>query len=571
MQAAAMRQPHFSEEKRNPMRDEKLTMEYRKLDERLALLSYRISGSSLYEKEWFCPDADHLREAREELTELTGTAEALSAPDAVYAAVKNHLTDFCETLRFVIDDLEDCPVQSILGFTDYYLSVVRLDKRDDPVRLSLLTRRFRSICGVEEVFIKRCRPEHAPALLRASAAIRREAGDLDTAFPAFTEAQKEELKASLLALSECAERISGALTGCGQEDRPSVRDDLSLTVKMEASAYEATLRAKMGVELSELLAWNQEEIEKTRAEVFSIAEKLCGKEEVPADMEGINSLLFRNEPPAKDAAEMVERARSYLKRARKVAHEYVKLPEDEEVLCLPIPFALKDGYPWGGYEGGDFRKRPLTGQMFLNQYNVPNISDGWIRMNAMHEAYPGHHVQFVRAFIDETPETVKIGAKLIPLLEGTCLRTERAFEDTYPEDPWYPLFVAYRRHHTSVRIFVDLQLFYYGATIGEAVEIYKKELGLDFVTARAQVQAHQNSPGYFTCYYYGMKKICSLETELGFSKKDFTELCFSAGYVSMGTFEMLARMTGEERERYYHEFKSLLREDPAFDPGVSRG
>ena len=61
----------------------------------------------------------------------------------------------------------------------------------------------------------------------------------------------------------------------------------------------------------------------------------------------------------------------------------------------------------GGYEGGDFRVKPLRGQMFLNQYNYQNITDGWIKMNTMHETYPGHHVQFIRAAIDPTPETVK--------------------------------------------------------------------------------------------------------------------------------------------------------------------
>ena len=75
--------------------------------------------------------------------------------------------------------------------------------------------------------------------------------------------------------------------------------------------------------------------------------------------------------------------------------------------------------------------------MFLNTYNYKNVTDGWIKLNSLHEAYPGHHVQYVRAAVDETPETVKIGAKLVPLLEGTCLRTERAFEFLFGEDPFF--------------------------------------------------------------------------------------------------------------------------------------
>ena len=80
------------------------------------------------------------------------------------------------------------------------------------------------------------------------------------------------------------------------------------------------------------------------------------------------------------------------------------------------------------------------------------------------------------------------------------------------------------------------------------------------VTARAQVQAHQNAPGYFTCYYYGMKKICDWEKQYGYTKWDYTELLFSAGRISMESLEMLVKMTKEEQGRFFTEFRSLLME-----------
>lgn len=101
-------------------------------------------------------------------------------------------------------------------------------------------------------------------------------------------------------------------------------------------------------------------------------------------------------------------------------------------------------------------------------------------------------------------------------------------------------------------------LYYFGATLEEAVKIYQRELGFDFTTARKQVQAHQNAPGYFTCYYYGMKKICQWEQEYGFNKKEFTELLFSAGYVSLDTFHAYITLTPEQREQYHKDFNSII-------------
>ena len=56
--------------------------------------------------------------------------------------------------------------------------------------------------------------------------------------------------------------------------------------------------------------------------------------------------------PCSTAEEMFERANAYLKRTRALAHEYVRLPEDEICRCVPICECCKDSYPWGGYEGG---------------------------------------------------------------------------------------------------------------------------------------------------------------------------------------------------------------------------
>jgi len=226
-----------------------------------------------------------------------------------------------------------------------------------------------------------------------------------------------------------------------------------------------------------------------------------------------------------------------------------------------VPIQLKVAYPWGGYEGGYRFKTPIVGRMFLNNYNFKAITDGWMKINTLHEAYPGHHVQHVRSITDPIPETMKIGAKNVPLHEGTCLRTERAFEFVFAEDPFYPLFVAYRRHHTSVRIKVDLWLRYFGKTIGDAVDLYQQELGFDRQTARFQVQAHENDEGYFTSYYYGMKKLCEWEKLYGYDKMSYTKLLFSVGGVSLENFKLYLDMTEDEKFMLTHAFGSLYQFD----------
>ena len=587
------------------MKNEALTMIYRELDCDLAQLYYRIQGWNNEVQTPFVADDTALASMDAELAALTARVEDIAVPDRVYALLQHHFKDFLSTLSFMLENNRKYPEAALFSYYYMIAKIAWLDDRDDEIRCADLVERFREVvthanAHTSVVLSRHVVGEYEKLALearRAAEAARVESTRLSEHFPGFTEEQSQRVKDAVASYADFLEKMAAALekaagaspelsevksetesldivmtghrfTAAQPDERQKAdfceveppTDDLSITVKMDPEEYRAVLRDRQGVDLDELLAWHREEIEKTRQDCFRIARSLNLPDTDPESMAGVNDILFRFEPPCETGEEMHARCNAYLKRTRALAHEYVKLPEEEQAVCMPIPQIYMASYAWGGYEGGDFRHAPYIGKMFLNQYNTKNITDGWIKLNALHESYPGHHCQFVRAAIDPTPETVKIGSRLIPILEGTCLRTESVFCGLFEEDPVFPLFIAYRRHHASVRIYVDLMMFYYGCTLEEAVQIYEKELAFDRVTARAQVQAHQGSPGYFTCYYYGMKKIREWEKEYGYSNKDYTELLFSAGYISMESLHMLVQMTPEEQQRYYTEFPSLMRE-----------
>ncbi|WP_346662636.1 DUF885 family protein [uncultured Merdimonas sp.] len=545
------------------MTDPKLTQMYRELDRDCACFARRLSGET---QGVFVPDPESEAQMRTELAGLRRRQQELKEPDRVYALVRHHMGDFLDAQGFELEEACNHPEKPYLRSFEKIEAISRLSRKPDEERAKDATSLLKELCGKKEIFLKlilerhseKGRKETASALHKTRSRLEVLDREITGYFPEFAEAQQEMLQNALRQFCEALKEMEEELEkSVGQESESEAEEDFNRTVKMKEKEYRTLLEKRLGVSFEELLAWHREEIEKTRAEVFAIAGSLDISDPAPKTMEEVVGILNLYEGACKSPEEMYRRANTYLKRTRALAHEYVRLPEDESCVCVEAPLSCIDSYPWGGYEGGDFSVRPLRGQMFLNQCNYENISDGWIRLNALHEAYPGHHVQYIRAEVDETPETVKIGAKLVPLLEGTCLRTEKAFAFIYGEDPFFPLFVAYRRHHASVRIYVDLLLFYYGGTIGDAVKVYQEELGFEQGTARRQVEGHLNGPGYFTCYYYGMKKICQWEKEYGYTKKDFTELLFSAGYLSIECFHELAALTKEEQERYFHEFSSL--------------
>ena len=90
--------------------------------------------------------------------------------------------------------------------------------------------------------------------------------------------------------------------------------------------------------------------------------------------------------------------------------------------------------------------------VFLNDTTLRAISDGWIKINAVHECYRGHHVVGTLDFIlCLRPSRWCSKCRC----EGMCHRTERLMEYILTTI-LLSLAKAFRRHHTSVRIKADL-------------------------------------------------------------------------------------------------------------------
>lgn len=541
------------------MKNQQLVNTYRQLDFDLAELHSVLNSTRENKTVLFVPTKENCVDIKFQLTKLKQRIDDLEAPAKPFEFIKNHFYDFFHNLSLQADGMENNP-QGYLYSVGWKIVPMILDAEDFTDGYDILLSRLGYIKSIVSALKENCTNDSQKLALADAIGYMKNNLDINKVeYHSFYEFLGKEKESILINVVEDLEiflsKEQVLLTDGKTAEYSMLSDDAVLPQNIEK--YRTSLKVNIGVELDELLEWYESETEKTRRECFEIARNLDIPENNPQSMAEINDILLKYAGPADSADEMYERANGYIKRTRAIAHEYVWLPEDEQCVISKVPVQLKVAYPWGGYEGGYRFKTPIIGRMFLNNYNFKAITDGWMKINTLHEAYPGHHVQHVRSITDPIPETMKIGAKNVPLHEGTCLRTERAFEFVFSEDPFYPLFVAYRRHHTSVRIKVDLWLRYFGKTIGDAVDLYQQELGFDRQTARFQVQAHENDEGYFTSYYYGMKKLCQWEKEYGYDKKSYTQELFAVGGVSLENFKLYLDMTDEEKYMLTHDFGSL--------------
>ncbi|HON86752.1 MAG TPA: DUF885 family protein [Bacillota bacterium] len=543
----------------------KLVQLYRDFDERCATCLDQIKSTRRYEKQLYVPSEETRKNAERALQELLAEASELEAPDVVFEILKNHFDEFIREQMSHLRRMFAGPSSFISGISntiDYYS---RKDSRSSSERAEILLSRLNNIdavwSGVRKLLPSTAIDEvsqMADVCDTLSTVAKKMVSRVPELYSGMSEKLVQEVQSELERVSERAkgweqevkEFVESRKSGPGHKEVVSERDPIE--------EYRYLLLNQFGVDLDQILSWHEEEIEKTRSEMFEIANRINvpGLPKVDS-VEDVVDILNKFEGPCDEPDEMFVRMRDYLDRAQKATREFVKLPE-ESVVVVPTPDTLVKHYPWGGYGGGCPRRRPLQGETFLNVENYKAVTDGWIRMNSVHECYPGHHVQWVRSVLDPLPETVKVGARGVPTLEGSAHRSERLMEFIYPDDPFYPLFVAYRRHHTSVRIKADLWLRYFGRPFDDVVDLYVQELGFERKVASGQVLAQNLMKGYFTCYYYGMKRLTDLERQLGYNQKDFTELIFSLPRVSLKTMEEFLKLSEPDKSRLLTEFPSKV-------------
>jgi len=548
------------------MRDKNLIHTYRLLDADIARCDSWLKGGGEDDDDaqGFIPTLAARPAAETKLQGLKARLNDLPEPDPVFTLVKAHMTDYFQAMEAGLAARYTQLGRLIGGAMWMYEFLYSQDSRTQGVRAQKV---LETLSGAPALFaamdewldtVSPFRLMEALGAARSNVAVfTRYASQVDEHFPGLDGAVAEALRLGLTGFADLNAGIIPKLEALLKDaEMPAETTDDSI-LRMDPAEYAAVLMNEHGVELSELLDWHEAEIEKTRAAALRIANALDIPETPVTTMGEVNAILLKYAGPADTAEEMLARGRDYIRRTAAAAKDFVWMPE-ETCNVVTVPEIIKISYPWGGYGGGCHRRRPLIGEMFLNNYNFKAVTDGWIKMNTVHEAYPGHHVQFVRTTVDPIPETLKRGAKHTPITEGTPHRSEELFEFVFPEDPFYPLFVAYRRHHTAVRIKADLMLRYFGNPIKEVVQLYMDEMDFDRGTARGQVAAQETMLGYFTTYYYGYKLLSQWEREYTFDKKQYTELLFSAGRMSLQNFKRFLGLTDEQRHSFTHDFASLI-------------
>lgn len=321
-----------------------------------------------------------------------------------------------------------------------------------------------------------------------------------------------------------------------------LRDDLMLTstgqIAIGARHYAKILRYEhmLPYTIADVVAMGERVFKETERELAAWAKKIDKTktwQEIIADA--------RADLPAR--RRLLSAYRREVKRLREFVaeHDLVTLPdEDCEVVETP-PFdrALNSfaAYiapgPFEHDQRGQFWVTPIdTTAPRIQQLEQLEAHCNYLYpVTAAHEAYPGHHVQLVRA--NQVGSRWRKHYSSSIFAEGWALYCEELMNQAgYYSDPRMRLFQLQDRLWRAARVINEIGMHCYDVTTDDAARFLVDKVGLSHATARAETRRYIAEPGQPMSYLIGELEVERLRRK--FRKlplKQFHDLLLDSGTI----------------------------------------
>jgi hypothetical protein len=277
--------------------------------------------------------------------------------------------------------------------------------------------------------------------------------------------------------------------------------------------FEHALRATA----PELWRYGNELVEQVESEVAEIASRVEAGVAWPEVVDRLRGVHPDSEGIVAAYAAQMDRSRTFVQ-----ARDLVEVP-DGRLEVVETPDFLRPLIPFAAYQPPGAFAADRTGWFYV----TPPAADAddstrerilrdhcthELAATALHEGYPGHHLQFLSAFAQPRKTRKVIGSPVS--VEGWALYCEEMMgeEGFYGSDE-ERLFQRLALLWRAVRIVLDVGLHTRGMSFDQAVQILTDRMHFDRANAEAEVRRYCAHPVYQLCYAVGLRELKALRRD----------------------------------------------------------
>jgi len=224
----------------------------------------------------------------------------------------------------------------------------------------------------------------------------------------------------------------------------------------------------------------------------------------------------------------IERVKQYL-----IDMDIVTIPNGESLVVEETPLFERNRLPYAAYvvpapfdekQEGMFLVTPVDAGLpeEVRREQLSGHSKASVLLKAIHEGYPGHHLQFVHS--NGVKSDIRKVFRSNLFAEGWALYCEEMMFEVGYYDLRSRLFQLKDQLWRACRVIIDVELHRGNMSFQDAVRMLVEIAGLEQVSAVAEVKRYTQNPTQPMSYMIGKIGILDLKKKIGVRSDDKTEL-----------------------------------------------
>ncbi len=297
-------------------------------------------------------------------------------------------------------------------------------------------------------------------------------------------------------------------------------------------------RHYLDIDADTLHKFGEDLFDQTLAELREVTRQLRGDEDIAA----MTASLSSQQP---DNSDLICNYRQSMEAAKKfvIDKQLVSIPTREQLKVVETPVFLRHVIPFAAYldpapndpeQSGQYYVTP-SAQSERSEHNAISI-----KHTCVHEAWPGHHLQFVTANLCPTSNTLpRLINASATLYEGWALYCEQLMhEQGFLDQPESAFVLLKDRLWRALRVMLDVEMQTRGLGIEQAAEKMQTLLGFSHQEAIAELSWYSQAPGVPMGYATGWALINATRSRLQTLNKDFDLKQFHDQLLSAGSIAL---------------------------------
>jgi len=268
----------------------------------------------------------------------------------------------------------------------------------------------------------------------------------------------------------------------------------------------------LGVKQEEVLRFGKRLFDKTQEQLLEQTRLMAGDEDVASLLKKIQKKHPKN-------TQLLD---SYRKRIRDTFKWLNKsglftIPETQSLKVLETPDFMRPIIPFAAYEPPSPTDPEQHGLYYVTTVDdealLAEHNDFSIDMTSVHEAFPGHHLQFVISNQNQKNNFARLVNISASMYEGWAMYCEELAVEQKLFNKKEHVFIMLRdRLWRALRIIIDVKIHTRQITVDQAIELMIEQLGFERSQAEAELNWYCTAPTIPSCYAIGRELILSART-----------------------------------------------------------